>query len=98
MNFWSKLVSACAAISPDCREASRAQSESLDRPLAPSARLGLSLHLVLCKWCRRNGQQIHYLREAAHQHREKLADAGSRNLSDEARERMKRRLLERHDL
>ncbi|HEY3853314.1 MAG TPA: hypothetical protein VGO67_02850 [Verrucomicrobiae bacterium] len=98
MSFWSKLVSGCKAISPDCREASRAQSEELDHPLSPSARLGLSLHLVLCKWCRRNAQQIRYLRKAAHEHEEKLADSGSQKLSSDARERIKRRLLEGKDL
>ena len=98
MNIWRKLVSGCAAISPDCREASRAQSEALDHPLPPGARLGLSLHLVLCKWCRRNAQQIRYMRKVAHEHQEKFADAGSQKLPSEARERIKRRLLERKDL
>lgn len=98
MNFWRKLVSGCKAISPDCREASRAQSEALDHPLPASARLGLSMHLVLCKWCRRNARQIRYLREAANEHSEELADAGSQKLSGDARERIKRRLLEGGDL
>jgi hypothetical protein len=98
MNFWRKFISGCKAISPDCREASRAQSEALDHPLPPSTRLGLSLHLVLCKWCRRNAQQIRYLRGAAHEHAEELADAGSQKLSGDARERIKQRLLEGKDL
>jgi hypothetical protein len=98
MNFWRKLISGYKAISPDCREASRAQSESLDHPLPRSTRLGLSLHLVLCKWCRRNAQQIRYLRESAQAHQEELADASPQKLSNEARERMKRRLREGRDL
>jgi len=40
-------------LSPGCREASRLQSEALDQPLSLPQRLGLRLHLLICKWCRR---------------------------------------------
>lgn len=94
MNFLRKLVSGCKALSLDCREASCAQSESLDHPLPLAKRVGLRLHLVLCKWCRRYGKQIRFLREAAHEHPEALAEAAQQKLSAEARDRIKRRLLE----
>jgi len=92
MNFWSKIKSGCANISPDCQEASRAQSEALDRPLPPSKRIGLWLHLLMCKWCRRYGQQIRFLRDAAHEHQDELTDATPQKLPADARERIRRKL------
>ena len=92
MNFWKKLKSDCAALSLNCREASRAQSEQLDHPLPRATRLGLWLHLLMCKWCRRYGGQIRFLRHAAHEHHEELTDAAPQKLSPAARERIKQRL------
>jgi len=92
MKFWNKIKSACAELSPNCREAARAQSEALDHPLPPARRLGLGLHLLICKWCRRYGKQIRFLRRAAHEHDEQLAESVPENLSAEARERIKQQL------
>ena len=77
---------------PSCREASRMQSEALDTKLCLSKRIGLSLHLLVCKWCRRYGKQIHFLRCAAHEHEENLSESVPQKLSPEARERIKQRL------
>jgi hypothetical protein len=92
MNFWYKIRSACAELSPNCREAVRAQSEALDRPLSPAKRIGLWMHLLICKWCRRYGKQIGFLRDAAREHQEQFAGAEPQKLSSEARERIKQRL------
>ena len=80
------------ALSPDCREASRLQSEALDHPLPKAQRFGLRLHLLLCRWCRRYGKQIHFLRQAAHEHPESLTQATPEELSSDARERLKQSL------
>jgi hypothetical protein len=77
---------------PSCRDASRLQSEALDKKLSVPRRIGLFLHLLICKWCRRYGRQIRFLREAAQEHPEHLAEAVPQRLSAEARERIKRRL------
>jgi hypothetical protein len=86
------LQSGFGALLPSCRDASRLQSEALDCELSVSKRLGLSLHLLVCKWCRRYGKQIRFLRNAAHEHPEHLTEAVPQRLSEEARERIKRRL------
>jgi len=86
------LKSGFGTLLPSCRDASRLQSEALDRELSCSKRFGLSLHLLVCKWCRRYGKQIRFLRESAHEHPEKLSDAVPQRLSNEARERIKRRM------
>ena len=92
MNFLEKIKSGCADLSPSCRDAIRAQSDALDRPLPPAKSLGLWLHLILCKWCRRYGKQIHFLHKAAHEHPDALTESLPEKLSGDARERIKRRL------
>jgi hypothetical protein len=92
MKLFERLRSGCAQLSPNCREASRAQSEMLDHPLPPLKRLGLRLHLLICKWCRRYGKQIRFLRAAAHDQPVEFTDAGPQTLSNAARERIKRQL------
>ena len=77
---------------PTCREVLRLQSRALERPLPGVQRPGLWLHLLLCKWCRVYGQQIRFLRRAAHEHPDELTKAGAERLSPEARERIRQKL------
>src|SRR6266702_1183026 len=77
---------------PSCRDASRLQSEALDKELSFPRRFGLALHLMVCKWCRRYGRQVRFLRDAAHEHPEEMVTPLPHKMSDEARERIKRRL------
>jgi hypothetical protein len=79
-------------ISPNCRETSRLQSESIDHLLTWPQRLGLRVHLLLCKWCRRYGKQIHFLRRASHEYPDQVTGVAPSTLSPESRERLKRAL------
>jgi hypothetical protein len=80
----------------NCREASRIQSEAMDHPLPLGKRIGLRLHLWICRWCRRYGRQLKFLREAA-QHQDKTVEAKSSSLlSAEAKERM-RQILKKNE-
>lgn len=81
-----------AELSPSCREATRLQSEAMDRPLPLRKRIGLRIHLGLCRWCRRYGKQIGFLRAAAHEHEEHEETWPPQVLRPEAKERMKGRL------
>jgi len=81
-----------AALSPNCRQAGRLQSEALDHKLSLLQRVGLRIHLLICGWCRRYGKQVRFLRDAAHKHPDELVGSTSQKLSDAARERMKQRL------
>ena len=92
MNLWHKIKSGCAGLAPSCREAVRAQSEALEHPLPPAKRFGLRLHLLMCRWCRRYGEQIRFLRHAAHEHEGRQREAMPQKLSPEARDRLKRAL------
>src|SRR6266498_3607165 len=86
----SALRTGFRAVMPTCLEASRLQSIALDQPVPLPKRFGLRLHLLVCKWCRRYGKQIRFLRRAAHEHSDELNEAAPRRLSSEARERLKR--------
>lgn len=89
-----KLLQRLSNLSPSCRQVTRLQSAALDGKLSCSQRLGLRIHLCLCKWCRRYGSQIEFLRTAS-QHEAKLDEGLQvRTLTPEARERIKRRLAE----
>lgn len=93
--FFGTLKKGLRGISPSCREASRLQSEALDHALTPMQRFGLRVHLILCKWCRRYGKQLRFLREAAHEHPDELTDATPQKLAPEARERLKNALRDK---
>ncbi len=84
----SRLSKIIRALSPNCQEAIRLQSDALDQPLSPAKRIGLRIHLLLCKWCRRYGRQIAFLRTVA-QDCDPVHDSGP-VLPAEARERIKR--------
>jgi hypothetical protein len=86
------LAKAIAVLSPTCKEASRLQSKALDGKLSLMQRIGLQIHLCLCKWCRRYGKQIGFLHDAAREHPDEFSQPLSRTLSQDARERMKQRL------
>jgi hypothetical protein len=78
-----------------CDEVTRLASEGMDRELRFGERLGLRLHLLICRWCRRYSDQIHLLRDAAHglpDHLEDLTSAPDDTLSPEARARIQRLL------
>ena len=91
-NMLKSLGRGMGELSPSCREATRLQSEAMDGPLRLRLRIGLRVHLFLCKWCRRYGEQIRFLRKAAHEHPAEMTQPAHRRLPNAARERMKQRL------
>lgn len=61
----------------------------LDGCLSPGERLGMKLHLMLCRWCRRYGRQIRFLHEALCGNKEKLGTCSHVQLPNETREQLK---------
>lgn len=47
-----------------CRDASRLQSDRLDRPLRAGEKLALEFHLMMCRACSRAEKQLGILRKA----------------------------------
>ena len=92
-NIAKALIRGLTDLSPNCKVATRLQSETLDHKLSFRQRLGLRIHLVLCQWCRRYGKQITFVHNAAHSHPDELAETVPQQLSDEARQRIRQKLL-----
>src|SRR3954466_4157104 len=86
------------AISPNCKEASRLQSGALHRSLSLPQRVGLGIHLILCKWCRRYGKNIQFLRDVIEAPSETENRCHSQVLAPEARERLKQKLTNHHKI
>ena len=60
-----RLFQVIRALTPNCRDAIRLQSDALDRPLSWPQRLGLWVHLIFCMWCVRYGRQLLWLKVTA---------------------------------
>lgn len=45
----------------NCKQATQLVSQSLDRKLDLSQRLGLGMHLLICHWCRNYARHLRFL-------------------------------------
>lgn len=80
----------------NCKEVTRMISESLDRELSFHQRVGLRVHLLMCKFCSRYQRQLLFLRETARLYPKQSEDIEpSEKLPSEVRERIKRTV---HDI
>jgi len=77
----------------NCKKVTQMVSESLDRKLPLHQRLGIRIHLFMCKFCSRYRKQLLILREAMHLQERYVKDT-SPTLRPEARERIRRFLIE----
>lgn len=87
---------------PSCEVVTRMMSDAMDRRLPLKERIQVKLHLMICVWCTRYGEQIVLVRNALRQHPDKLtqsgpAPKGSDSLSPDARDRMKKMLGDKGD-
>jgi hypothetical protein len=74
----------------NCREVTRLVSESLDRKLPLSERIGVRIHLLMCRLCPEAKRQMLFIREAMRMLTvESSALESEDSLSQEARNRMK---------
>ncbi len=92
MNWFNRTLKTLGSLSPTCKEAVRLQSDAMDRTLPPVERLGLRIHLALCKWCRRYGGQIAFLRETARAHPTDGPLSAPHRLPPGAKERIQQKL------
>jgi hypothetical protein len=77
-----------------CRDAARLISESQERPLRLGERVGLRVHLLLCRFCARYSRQVRLLKWLCERVEEADDEpsASDVELASEARERIKARL------
>ena len=95
-NMVAVLIKAFRTLMPSCREAIRLQSQSLDGGAHWLRRPGLIFHILACKWCRRYGRQIQFLRAAGQQSDSRSDSSSKRGLTEEARQRIKLSLNSHH--
>ena len=77
----------------NCRDATRLLSESLDHPLPWRRRMGLWMHVSMCKYCSRFGKQIAWLRRFMRRYPQTAEQQlATEKLSSEARQRIVERL------
>ncbi len=72
-----------------CKEVSELVSQSLDRQLSLRERLGVRVHLMMCRMCRRYRRQITFISKAT---RQLLGRRSPTTLPPEARERIEEAL------
>lgn len=92
--FQTRLVILIGKHTPKCREMVRILSDSLDRPLPLSMRIKKRIHYLICCWCQRYEEQLHYIRKTAAAFPEHADVNSGAGWSSEAQERVKRRLKE----
>ncbi len=88
-NAKSALGTLVNLLLPSWQHVAALQSSTPDRPLPPGWRLGVTLHLLACDWCRRYGRQVRLLRAALQSDADSLNAGPPARLSPAARERMK---------
>ncbi len=54
----------------NCKEVSKLVSQSMDRELSFSKRMGVRFHLMMCRYCARFGQQLKRIRVLLHSQKE----------------------------
>ena len=81
-----------AGVTPRCRDITRLLSQELDHPLPWHRRLLIRLHLTVCVWCERYGEQLRSLRVFSRCFPERGCERGDTVLPPAARERLKETL------
>ena len=79
-----------------CKQISRLISDSMDRQLPLTTRMGIRFHLMMCALCRRYKKQLLYIRNILHNTPE-ARDISCQALSEAARQRIEKRLQEQQE-
>lgn len=78
---------------PTCQQTVVTISQSMERPLTVRERVEVKLHLWICAWCQWYLEHLQLIRDTARAKAEESPDLiTGPNLSNEARERIKRKL------
>ena len=88
----TKLVIFIGKHTPKCREMVRILSQSMDEPMPLIMRIKKRLHFLICCWCQRYEEQLHYLRKTAREFPDHVGDISDVKLSTAAREQLKQRM------
>lgn len=78
-----------------CKDVTQLISESMDTSLPIGKRIGMRLHLLMCKFCARYERQLLLIREAVRRMvatEEESGEPPGETLSEEAKERIRKSL------
>jgi hypothetical protein len=78
-----------------CKDVTLLISESMDTSLPVGQRIGMRLHLLMCKFCSRYERQLFLIRETVRRivaTEEKPGEPPGETLSEEAKERIRKSL------
>ena len=87
----TKLVIFIGKRTPKCREMVQILSKSMDEPMPLWMRIKKRLHFLICCWCQRYEEQLHYLRKTAAEYPDHIPQS-SGSVSSELKERWKETL------
>ena len=87
-----RLARFVSRLAPSCRAVMRLVSRSFDQSLGRADRLTVSIHMLHCSACRRSRRQIAILVALLRRSAKREADGPIPGLSEEVRERIKRKL------
>jgi len=90
----TKLVIFIGKHTPKCREMVRILSESMDEPLPVTTRIKKRIHFLICCWCQRYEEHLHYMRKTALQFLERVNETSNIPFPPDAKERIKQRLAD----
>ena len=95
-SWWqTKLVIFIGKHTPKCREMVRILSESMDSPLPLTMRIKKRTHYLICCWCQRYEEHLHYMRKTARCFPEHADKSSNVPVSDEVKARWKQALRSR---
>jgi hypothetical protein len=95
-NWWqTALVNFIGKHTPKCREMVRILSQSMDQPMPLSMRIKKRIHYLICCWCQRYEEQLHYMRDVAREFPEHADKASDVPVSNETKERWKQAVRSR---
>ena len=78
---------------PTCQQTVETISQSMERPLTVGERIKLKVHFWICVWCQWYMEHLHLIRDTSRAHAAQTSEPmTSATLSNEARERIRRRL------
>jgi hypothetical protein len=77
---------------PTCQQAVETISQSMERRLTTSETIKLKLHFWICVWCQWYMEHLKLIRDTSRAQGAEAPDMTGATLSNEARERIRRRL------
>jgi hypothetical protein len=89
------LVKFIGRHTPKCREMVRILSQSMDEPIPLMMRIRKRIHFLICCWCQRYEEQLHYIRETACRFPEHADQASDVPFPAETKKRIKQKLAQR---